>query len=192
MGQVVLREVCDQYRYNQEAPAGTFDLPPPNKPLVQRDTRDLWPDVTETLPATEREEIERAIRSSDAGWPAGDFAEFGRCWRFESGPRLVPSEADWRARVEQQRGRWDRWESRILEIHQVNHLSVATASHSFQIVKRPGILRVKVALRVEWGGGPGAWEGDATFQVIRGPEGYRILHWECPFEEIRAASRAGG
>jgi hypothetical protein len=184
-GQVVLREVCHQYRYNHEAPAGTFDLPPSGKSLVRHERGDLWPDVTKTLPESEREQIEEAIRSSGTGWATDDFADFGRCWRFESGPGLLPSEADWEARVEQQRGRWDRWESRIVEIRRMDRLVVATASHSFRSVERPGVLRVKVALRVGWGGA-GVWEGDAAFQVIQEPEGYRILHWECPFEEIRS------
>lgn len=190
-GDLVVGVVSDQYRYNQEIPPGTFDLPG-NKPLVGTDLEHRFPTVTDTLPGPERAAIEAVIRQSDAGWAVGDFAPFAASWTFERleprDPR--PTEDDWRGRVEVQAGNWRHWESRVVEITQTGFFGVAMSSSSYRLVEAEGTLSVKVTLRVEWEGG--TWDGNAMFDIVPRPQGYRILHWECPFEEIAAARDAVG
>jgi len=187
----VLVEVCDGYRYNEEPPEGTFDLPA-GKRLVTPDPVPASPDITGTLPAEERAELVRLISASEAGWEAGDFRAFAKAWKFKDArsKRPLPSREEWRERVEAQKGRRADWASRIVSVEQADYFPVTTGPNACTGVRMPGVLQVRTSLHVRGAAGGPEWEGEARFFVQRGKTGFRIVHWEAPVEEIREATRA--
>jgi hypothetical protein len=181
----VVFEVRDRYTYNEEAPEGTFDMPP-GKPVVPLDLSGFMADAWPSLPPEEQRGIQEAINRSDAAWMRADFREFSSAWRFDYLPRLPPK-ADWRKRVEKQRGIWNRWESQVESARADSPVSVRIATSAFAMLGERKALMVKTMLRVTWAEDSDTWEGHAEYFLMRSRKGYRIVHWDCPWEEIRAA-----
>jgi hypothetical protein len=188
-GRVAVEDVQHGFQYDVEPPDGVFDLPPPGKPLVTEDLSTRFPDLTETLRSEERAEIEALIARSDAAWLTADARAFFQAWDFPRSLRgsPVPSKRDWESRLRSNAGRWKRWDSTVTSIKVHGHVAVAVGSHSFSIVNIPGALRVAAALYVERAGDGRPWGGDASYYLHKGRNGYRILHWEYPAEELRVA-----
>ncbi|HTE18873.1 MAG TPA: hypothetical protein VK689_10915 [Armatimonadota bacterium] len=186
-GRVVVEILQHGFQYDVEPPEGVFDLPPPGKPLLTRDSAEDEQDVTEEQPPEERSAIEELIARSDAAWRAGDFRAFAGAWHFPRGPmaRSLPDKAEWQRRVAENAGLWDRWESAIVSITRTDYVAMSTGARSSSLMKAAGTLSVKTDLRVEWP--DGAWEGKAFFYVRKLWGRYRIVHWEFPSEELRAA-----
>jgi hypothetical protein len=93
-------------------------------------------------------------------------------------------------RVKQQAEIWGIWHSEVESANTQNFVPILTDTHSctFTLSKRK-MLRVKVKLQVAWNSGESAWEGKADFYLRREKGRYRIVHWECPWKEIKAARR---
>lgn len=177
--------VCDQYLYNGEPPAGTFEMPA-GKPIVTPDYGNTMPEVWDTFSTKEQAAIQEIINRSDAGWRNADFSPFASVWEFDF-VSLVPREAEWRERVQQQAGLWNRWISVVESANTQRFIPVTIAVTTFRWgPERYKVLRVKVKLKVAQEEGASEWEGHAEFYLRRKGRGYRIVHWECPWEEIKA------
>lgn len=187
-GKVVQRTVRAGYRYDQDAPPGTFDLPPADKPLRVRNLDEEFPELLDRLSAEERAGIDAAIRTSDSGWAGADFTTFAQGWYF---PRLrpfgLPSRRDWKSRVEKRAARWSHWSSTVTSITRSKCIGVASSSHSFLMVPWPEHLKVRVTATAQSGTAT-SWEGTAVFHLARRNGSYRIIHWTCPFAEAAAAA----
>jgi hypothetical protein len=186
-GKVVQHHLYHEYAYDVEPSEEVFDLPPPDKPLVVED-REITQDLTASLPADEREAIERLIGLSNEGWKAGAFREFSRAWHFPRGPLFspLPGRAAWQKAVSRQVGRWGFWEAEVVSVTKAGFFGVAIATSTFAIVMAPRILWVKAKLGVKSEVQDRGWEGEATYYMQRRRGGYRVIHWEYPSEELAA------
>lgn len=182
--------VCDRYIYNAEPPTGTFHMPP-DKPVETRTYKDTMPEVWETFTQQEQRAIKTLLARSDAAWQNGDFGVFASHWQFQFTTDL-PDETTWKARVEQQAGIWSHWHSEVESANTQDFVPVRIDTHSctFRLSKRK-VLRAKVKLQVTWDGAERPWEGKAEFYLRREGRRYHIVHWECPWEEIKAAHEKG-
>lgn len=181
--------ICDRYTYNAELPAGTFEMPS-DKPLVTPDYQNIMPEVWDALSASEQQAVQETINRSDAGWRSADFAAFASAWEFDF-VSLVPHVAEWQERVQQQTGLWSRWTSVVKAANTQNFVPITVTTHTFRWgPEKRKVLRVKVKLDVAWKVGATGWDGGAEFYLRRKGHGYRIVHWECPWEEIRDALTA--
>lgn len=188
-GQPTLYDISDQYTYNPDVPAGVFEMPP-DKPIRIRDMRslaqDVAPEVWDSLSAQQQQALQATIDRSDAAWQKGDFQEFASVWKFDF-VKKAPPKADWQARVENQVGLWRRWESQVLSAKVQRYIPVSIASNAFSWGnEKPKVLAVEVKLNVTWTEDGDTWEGNAEFFLRRIGRGFRIVHWECPWEEIKA------
>jgi hypothetical protein len=184
-GQLAVIDVCDQYTYNEEPPEGTYEMPP-GKPVVTPNMGDTMPEVWNSLSAREQQAIQKTITRSDVGWQQGDFGGFASVWEFGRVPS-APTLSEWQARVEQQTGRWNRWESAAISARMMNFVPIRVATYTFLMPRqRSKIFGVTVKVKVAWDEGK-EWEGDAEYFLRRKGKGYRVVHWDCPWEEIQAA-----
>lgn len=191
-GRRVIHEVNHDHGYNEGAPAGTFELPPPGKPLVSKDLSTRFPDVTRPLPWWKRRRIERLIHCSDEGWRTGDCLRSATAWTF---PRIDlrrtgPTRSDWEAKVRTQRGQWHRWESHVVSITRTGYFGISSSSSGWLMHKAPEMLSVKCRTHAQRAASERSWTGETEFDLQPTVLGYLIRHWECPLEEVRAATGA--
>lgn len=179
--------VYDRYVYNQEAPTGTFEMPP-DKPIVNPNFKETMPEVWDTLSAKQKQTIQETIARSDLGWLNADFAVFSSVWDFDT-VKLLPSEAEWKARIQQQANLWHTWISKI-EIGNIQaYVPLTTATNTCTLIQvKYKILAVTATLQVTQGDGERTWYGLSEFFLRRTRHGYRIVHWDCPWKEILAAA----
>ncbi len=183
-GRLVAVEVWDRYVYNEEPPAGIFEVRP-DKPIVTWDGTDSPLDVWDSLPARDREIIQTAINRSDEAWRNADFATFASVWEFGF-DSLVPPEAEWQRRVHEQQDRWTQWVSVVETARPPTLVFVSVARHTYSWApEKRKALRIQVKLRAVGDLGTAEWTGRAEFYLRRKGRGYRIVYWECPWEEIR-------
>ena len=186
-GRAVQHSIERDYQYNVEPPPGTFVLPPPDKPLVEVDPTDRLTDILPELPPAEVDEIQAAIAASNQAWAGGDFEQFCRVWHFlksdKTGP--LPGRTEWEAAL-QARPERTIWTSEITAIIRGDFIGVHIGVNTGSSVPAPDVLWVKSQLRVEWSEA-GYWEGDAEYTLQQLPEGYRLVYWTYPSEEIREA-----
>lgn len=183
-GVLVGEEICDQYRYNEPAPRGTFEMPW-WKPKRTHDSKEAIVDVQDSLSEDERAQIERAIIESDLGWEAGDFQRFAGHWRFAFAP-LLPDENEWRQAVEEQRGRWKWWSSNILSVRKTETVGIPQSAHSFLMAKiKPAGFAVAVESLATWQDEE-IWSGPTSYTFAAMDEGLRIIYWDVPIDEIIA------
>lgn len=184
------RDACfvvnDQYVYNVEPPVRTFEMPI-GKPIITDDddisARDMW----KTLTAKQRQRIRDTLNQSDTGWSSADFAAFAGAWEFGMTSHL-PSEAEWRERVQRQEGQWRAWNSEIESADTQTYLPVNVTTDTVTLMTvKDEILCVEAKLRVTWDDTENLWEGESVFFLWRKGRGYKIVHWECPWAEIQAA-----
>ncbi len=184
------RDVCfvvsDQYVYNAEPPARTFEMPP-DKPIVLGDAGDTSLPAWDTFSAKQKQAVRKIINQSDAGWRNADFAAFASVWSFGMTGHLPP-ESEWQKRVRQQQEQWREWRSEIETADTQTYLPVTVTTDSATLMTvEDEVLRVEVKLRVAWGEAGGEWEGHSDFFLRRKGRSYEIVHWECPWGEIEAA-----
>lgn len=147
------------------------------------------PEVWDTLSPQQRQALQETIARSDAGWKNADFLTFASAWKFDYAD-LIPRKEEWEARVQQQTGLWSRWDSEVESVRTRSPIMVPIDTHSFRgVTQKRRVLRVRVKLSVVWEEGT-LWTGRAFFSLLRRGRGVRIVYWECPWEEIKAA-RAG-
>jgi hypothetical protein len=185
-GDLAQRFVLRDYEYDVELPEGVFDLPA-GKPLVEEDRQAHRVDVKHTLPAAEREAIERLIARSNAAWSAGDFKRFSHAWHFLElpGTPILPGRAEWEEAL-RARPEGTTWVSAVSSINRSDLLRVWTGNYSFRPLPVAGVLWVNSRLQVESADGI-LWLGDVEYSVQKREEGFRLVHWNYPSEEIRAA-----
>lgn len=187
-GRRVATTVCERYVYNEALPEGIFDMPE-GKPI--RKGKPLKPGGDEW--ASLRAEVKRAVRTaivrSDAGWRNADFEAFRSVWRFDAaspGPR----EQDWKQRLRRQNGLWRSWVSEVETARTTTCVLVPVAAGTFMpLPRRRRTLEATVRLRAKANASEAEWEGTARFYLRRIGRSYRIVSWECPFEEIRRTVR---
>jgi hypothetical protein len=182
--------VKEGFEYDIDLPPGTFDLPPPGKPVVQPDLERVAQDVTDLLPAVERDEVEEVIARSNSAWTSGDFAAFAASWSFMGARPFnpLPGKEAWRRRL-QASGRIEGcWISHTRSITRADFLGVARGTSMFQCVRSPGVLWVAADLAILHRDGTAVWAGEVKYYLARRKGGYRIIHWEYPSEEIAAAA----
>jgi len=186
-GRPVSVQVCSDYRYNEELPENAFEMPP-GKPIVERDLTSHMPEVWETLSAQERHALQALLRRSEIAWQNANFAEFAALWNFNLVSN-VPRDTEWKERLLEQAEAGSRWESQIESANKQDFIPVTIAVHAFHWVKqRHKILLIRSRLSVSWQEG-GVWEGVTEYCVRRRGRGFRIVHWEAPWEEIKEARR---
>ena len=184
-GRLIAVEVCDRYVYNEDPPAGIFEMPA-GKRLVTYN-KDLMPEVWDTLPARDRKAVQTAINRSDEAWRNADALTFASVWEFGF-VSLVPREGEWQQRVEEQKGLWSRWDSVVETANTQRIIFVTVARYTYKWApERRKVLHVRVRLNVAGNQRANEWTGCAEFYLRRKGRGYRIVHWDCPLEEIRDA-----
>ncbi len=185
-GEKVAHETYDRYEYNDELPPGTFEMPP-GKPVEVSKGDELFPEVWTALPPEERQAIQELVNQSDRGWRTGAFGAFARAWRFTR-IRRAPTRAQWQARVREQKGRWREWESEVESVRKQPFVAVQVGASTFTWgPEEQETLAVRAALRAVWSDDGSVWSGHTRFYLRRFGDQYRIVHWECPLEEIKAA-----
>ncbi|HLK58295.1 MAG TPA: hypothetical protein VKU00_17140 [Chthonomonadaceae bacterium] len=186
-GRLIAVDVCDRYVYNEKPPSGIFEMPPGKRLVTHKDT---MPEVWETLPARDQQAIQATINRSDKAWCSSDSLAFASVWEFDF-VRLASRQAEWQQRVEEQKGLWSHWTSVVQTARTQQFVPVTVARHTFKWgPEKRKVLRVHVKVHVASNRGAKEWTGDAEFYLRRKGRGYRIVHWECPWEEIRDAVRA--
>ena len=177
------------YRYNEPLPEGAFEMPS-DKPIIQRKDRDIMPEVWDTLSEKQRQAVQAILHRSEAAWQEGDFNAFSAVWNFHIAKHL-PLASEWQERLQQQAMPVRRWQSQVVSANKQEFIPVMVAVSSFRWgPERHKVLRVKSKLSVSWGESE-AWTGTTEYYVRRRGRGYRIVHWECPWEEIKEAQQAG-
>jgi hypothetical protein len=184
-GEKVSEEVRDQYCYNIDLPPDTFEMPP-GKPVEKADTRDVMPEVWDTLREADRQAIKGCIATLDAGWSEGNFPRFASAWRFDKAAK-ARNQREWRSLVEDQRGRWKAWSSEVKSVTRQDFVPIAIGVSTFSMVSsRKKTLAATVDLRVVWAEDGDEWEGEAKVFLQSSGGQLRIVHWECPIEQIKA------
>jgi hypothetical protein len=175
------------YQYDVEPPPEVFNLPPPGKPLVVDEAPQHLQDVRATLPPQERREIERIIAASNHSWGRGDFDRFCRVWHFLEleTAGILPDRSAWEAAL-RARPEHTTWASAVNSITRADGISVWSSTCILRPIAVPDVLWVTSRLQVEAADGF-LWVGDAVYTVQLRPEGYRLVHWHFPSEEIREA-----
>ncbi len=186
-GELVSRRVDSDYTYGVELPEEVFALPPPGVPVVVHDS-----DVTQRLPPAERDEIDRIIARCDEGWRRGDPRRFREAWTFTRAGHLrnLPDRSRWLEAARAMAGRLQRWESRIVSIRESTMVPLHSTQNRFQMLPAgaKGALHVKTTIQFEWTSGVSG-KVEATYFLLKRPNGYRIVHWYFLLEhEGEAAS----
>ncbi|HZT43956.1 MAG TPA: hypothetical protein VFA07_17450 [Chthonomonadaceae bacterium] len=182
-GEVEHSSISEQFTYNVRLPKGVFRLPEEKPMLTSRSQR--WKDLSLEL----QQAIQTIINRSDAGWQKGDFSEFGSVWRFDYAPHL-PTKADWQARFAQQAGRWQRWQSECEYAFRQNRIAVSLGRNTFNWGEEHSVWHVIVNLHLVWSEHGDGFQGSEHFFLKRIGRGFRIVHWEFPWEKIKAAHEA--
>lgn len=172
--------VCDQYTYNQKLPEEVFDIPL-DKPVVTM-YRVTWEDLT----SQQKRAIQSTIDRSDAAWCKADFQGFASVWMFDYALHL-PGKRHWKARLEQQTGLWSRWQTTVkwASVQDRIPVNITQETHNWGATRHK-VWRVDVRLHITWDKDGDTWEGDAEFYLRHIGRGFRIVHWEFPWEEIKA------
>lgn len=155
--------VCDQYRYNEEPPAGTFDLTPPPGVTVEITRPGLRPpgdplrEAPVRLSPADKKAIEQVITQSHFSWLRGDWAAFAAVWDFDyygvyqrasrkaKTMTVAQHRHNWKSFVLEQRGRWEWWKApQITDIRALPtlHALKVTAHHEYKLKGVPKPMRV--------------------------------------------------
>ena len=182
-------EVRDHYRYNESLPPAVFEMPT-GKPIVEREEdEEFMAEVWDRLPVKERTAIQNLLHRSEMAWQSGDFPAFAALWHFHIVPD-VPRDTEWKERLEQQAKSGSRSKSEVISANKQDFVPITVGVNTYRWgPERRRVLRVKALLSISWGEGA-SWEGQTDYYVGRRGRGYRIVHWECPWEEIREAQLA--
>ena len=187
-GEETSHELHDNYIYNREPPPDVFRMPP-DRPIEEVSPGSTMPEVWSNLPDSDRSEIQSLIAQSDKGWREGDFAVFSSAWQF-GGAAIVPTEQEWKTRIESQRGIWSEWQQVVTRAYLVSGITVQTGQLS-SLMHNDGTatLWVRTRLRVIMSENNRRWEGEGEV-CVQGEAGTRrIVHWEVSLMEMLAALR---
>ena len=186
-GVEVRTEVCSEYVYNSPIPDDVFEMPG-NLPVEEPNLDELFPDLWPNLGTEDKQAIVQAISNSEGAWLNGDCSKFAHEWRFRFQSKL-PTKQEWFDLIKKHDGLWRRWESSITEMQMARYIAVQVASDAF--VMRPtkgnNTFRIRTTCKAEWADNGDVWEGKADYYLINDGKRYKIVHWEFPLEEMKAA-----
>jgi len=193
-GLEVMAEDCSEFVYNAPIPGDIFEMLP-DRPVEESDIDALFPDLWPALGKSDKQIILQTIENSDVAWMHGDFRKFAREWSFEFQPN-VPTRRDWSDLLEQHAGQWRTWKSDVIDMTKWQGVTVRSADRVF-CSHRPTDRKlagrstswIRANFQVEWADNGEVWEGEADFYLMRIGRKYRILHWEFPLEEMKAAHK---
>lgn len=186
-GRMVQHSIERGYQYGVKPPFGVFALPPADKPLKTVDITGRFADIRGELAPAEIQEVEALIATSNAAWNDGDFDRFSGAWHFLEGElfTLLPGSAGWEVAL-RSRPPQTVWTSELTSIIRGTVIVVHTGTHTHRPLTAPDVLWVKSQLLIK-GPHDARWVGDVEYTLQKRPDGYRLVHWSYPSEEIREA-----
>lgn len=190
-GRTTSVNTLENFQYDVRAPSGTFDVKP--KPLAPSPPapRVAWTRIASETPPRKLWEMQTVINASEAAWRRGDFTAFAAVWDFRGdGPNHARSVgAQWKQRVQRQRGHWRRWESRIIPGSAEALARVSLDRHGagrLPTHARPEQFIVMAATSGAWAEDGDTWQNKASRYYFRETGGkFRITNWADPTSEIR-------
>lgn len=182
-------ERCDNFMFNIDLDPSVFQMPA-GRPIVDRSNHELFPGFRDEVPEATRQAVREVIDRSDAGWRTRDPDHFAAAWRFNT-DRQAPKKSDWMRLLHNNAGLWSEWSTEIETFGWWKGISIQVGSNTFSLSggKGPITLMARGKISVVWADDGQEWSGQTEFFLRKLWGRWRIVHWELPLEEIKAAHR---
>lgn len=169
-GQLESRSVREEFRYNVPPPAEVILTTPPKgaKIVMYADLFSIWPQLS----AKDQQSIQTQIAQAEKAWREADFEAFSNLMAFDfpTDGRTAERRHNWERRVKAQKGRWERWESKVV-----------SASADGKLLGVGVHTDVKGTIE----GQPVAsdWE-EGQFRFRREKDGLKLVGWDYPKDSV--------
>lgn len=169
-GRLEARSVRSGFRYNEPPPQDIILTEPPKgvKIINQRQLLSIWPQLS----AEDQKSIQAQIAQAEKAWREADVAAFCKRMAFDcpADGRDAERRRNWERRVKAQKGRWERWESKVVS---------ASADGRFLGVG------VHTDVKGTIDGQPVAsdWE-EGQFRFRREKDGLKLVGWDYPKDSV--------
>lgn len=169
-GRLEARSVRSGFRYNEPPPQDIILTEPPKgvKIINQRQLLSIWPQLS----AKDQKSIQAQITQAEKAWREADVAAFCKrmAFDFPTDGRDAERRRNWERRVQAQKGRWERWESKVV-----------SASADGKLLGVGVHTDVKGTIE----GQPVAsdWE-EGQFRFRREKDGLKLVGWDYPKDSV--------
>jgi hypothetical protein len=193
-GRQVQFTVYDRYVYNRRPPARTFKMPK-GKRIVKREIPDQSSAEWSSMPEKDKRKILAVIDRLDQGWRDSNFRRFASAWKFDSVPK-TPSANEWKRLLQDNRQVWSEWNQKVRSVRTTDVVVRRIGSSTYTWgPKRRKTLEIEMELHATHATTGKSWRGRAELFIqlrslkrgLLSTRGYRVVHWDLPLQEIRAA-----